>query len=105
MGRPVQYLAFLRDMIIDFQGKTVVITGGTRGHGAAMAKAFLEAGPIVYATCTDIEVLNALNESEKSKSKSVKYIDLNFLSQDSVDNCMESLSKLDRDKKFNPIYF
>src|SRR3989304_5128345 len=96
MGRPVQYFAFLRDMIIDFQGKTVVITGGTRGIGAAMVKAFLEAGAIVYATGTDIEVLNALNESEKSKSKSVKYIDLNFLSQDSVDNCMESLSKLDR---------
>lgn len=83
-------------MIIDFQEQTVVVTGGTRGIGAAMVKSFLEAGANVYATGTDPEVLSALNESAKAKAQTVSYFHLDFSSPDSVDACMEALSKLDR---------
>ena len=34
----------------DFSGKTVIVTGGTRGIGAAVTRAFLEAGANVVAT-------------------------------------------------------
>ena len=37
-------------MSADFTGQTVVVTGGTRGLGAATALAFLEAGARVHAT-------------------------------------------------------
>ena len=35
---------------MSFEGQTVVVTGGTRGLGAAMSRAFLEAGARVHAT-------------------------------------------------------
>jgi 3-oxoacyl-[acyl-carrier protein] reductase len=83
-------------MNIDFENKTVVVTGGTRGIGAAMVAAFLESGAKVYATGTDIQVLNELNESEKLKSKPIEYLYLDFTSGDSVNGCLEILSKIDR---------
>jgi len=82
-------------MHIDFDNKTVVITGGTRGIGAATVEAFLESGAKVYATGTDLQVLNELNESEKLKSKPIEYLYLDFTSPDSVNDCLEILSKLD----------
>ncbi|MBT6051316.1 MAG: SDR family oxidoreductase, partial [Candidatus Scalindua sp.] len=83
-------------MHITFENKTVVVTGGTRGIGAAMVEAFLESGAKVYATGTDFQVLNELNESEKLKSKPIEYLYLDFTSPDSVNDCLEILSKLDR---------
>jgi len=83
-------------MHIDFENKTVVVTGGTRGIGAATVEAFLESGARVYATGTDLQVLNELNESAKSKTKPVEYLYLDFTLPDSVSECLGILSKLDR---------
>lgn len=83
-------------MQIDFQGKTVVVTGGTRSIGAALVEAFIETGAKVYATGTDGGVLNKLNESARSKSIPIEYLHLDFSSPDSVDDCLEILLKLDR---------
>ncbi len=83
-------------MNINFQDKSVVITGGTRGIGAAMVDVFLESGSKVYATGTNRKVLKELNESARSKSRMVEYLYLDFTSLDSVNNCLEILSKLDR---------
>jgi len=81
---------------INFQDKSVVITGGTRGIGAATVDAFLESGSKVYATGTNKEVLQELNESARSKTGRLEYLYLDFTSQDSVSNCLEILLKLDR---------
>ena len=83
-------------MHIDFENKTVVVTGGTRGIGAATVEAFLESGARVYATGTDLQVLNELNDSAKSKTKPVEYLYLDFTLPDSVSECLGILSKLDR---------
>ena len=83
-------------MHIDLENKTVVVTGGTRGIGAATVEAFLESGARVYATGTDLQVLNELNESAKSKTKPVEYLYLDFTLPDSVSECLGILSKLDR---------
>ena len=84
------------DMHINFQNKTVVVTGGTRGIGAAMVEAFLETGAKVYATGTNREALKELNESARSKSKKVEYLYLDFSLSDSVNKCLATLSKLER---------
>jgi 3-oxoacyl-[acyl-carrier protein] reductase len=83
-------------MHIDFENKTVVVTGGTRGIGAATVEAFLESGARVYATGTDLQVLNELNDSAKFKAKPVEYLYLDFILPDSVSDCLGILSKLDR---------
>lgn len=83
-------------MQIDFQGKTVVVTGGTRGIGAAMVETFLAAGAKVYTTGTDVGVLDKLNESARSKSMPIEYLHLDLSSPDSVDDCLKKLLKLDR---------
>ncbi len=83
-------------MHIDLENKTVVVTGGTRGIGTATVEAFLESGARVYATGTDLQVLNELNESAKSKTKPVEYLYLDFTLPDSVSECLGILSKLDR---------
>ena len=83
-------------MHIDFENKTVVITGGTRGVGAAMVEAFLGSGAKVYATGTDPQVLKELNDSAKFKAKPVEYLYLDFILPDSVSDCLGILSKLDR---------
>ena len=83
-------------MQIDFQNKTIVITGGTRGIGAAMVEAFLATGANVYATGANREGLKELNESARSKLRRVEYLYLDFSSTDSVDSCLETLLKLER---------
>jgi len=82
-------------MQIDFQDKTVVVTGGTRGIGAAMVEAFLEAGATVYATGTNRESLRELNAAAQSKLKKVEYLYLDFSLSDSVGKCLAALSKLE----------
>jgi 3-oxoacyl-[acyl-carrier protein] reductase len=83
-------------MHISFEDKTIVITGGTKGIGAAMVEVFLESGARVYATGTDLQVLKELNESAKSKTKPVEYLYLDFTLPDSVNDCLEILLKIDR---------
>lgn len=83
-------------MRINFEDKTIVVTGGTRGIGLAMVEAFLDTGAKVYATGTNREVLRELNESARLKSRMVEYLYLDFTSPDSVNDCLGILSKLDR---------
>lgn len=79
---------------IDFKNKTVVVTGGTRGIGAALVSAFQENNARVIATGTNHQILDQLNI--ESKAKTTKYIHLDFTSEDSVKNFLDFLQKLDR---------
>ena len=70
-------------MKIDFKGKTVVVTGGTRGIGAAIAKQFRINNANVIATGTKISDFKIDNK--------IKYKTLDFTSEESVDRFIEFL--------------
>ena len=81
-------------MKIDFTNKTVVVTGGTRGVGAAIVQLFLECNAEIIATGTNLDNLKRLNE--KSSDKRTKYTHLDFISDDSVQNFLGYIEKLGR---------
>jgi len=81
-------------MKIDFTNKTVIVTGGTRGIGAAIVELFQECNAEIIATGTDIKDLERLNE--ESSDKRTKYIHLDFTSNESVQSFYGFLSKQDR---------
>ena len=81
-------------MKIDFSNKTVIVTGGTRGIGAAIVELFQECNAEIIATGTDIKDLERLNE--ESSDKRTKYIHLDFTSNESVQSFYGFLSKQDR---------
>jgi|AP48_1055490.scaffolds.fasta_scaffold23573_2 3-oxoacyl-[acyl-carrier protein] reductase len=81
-------------MKIDFTNKTVVVTGGTRGVGAAIVQLFQECNAEIIATGTNLDNLKRLNE--KSSDKRTKYTHLDFISDDSVQDFLGYIEKLGR---------
>lgn len=73
-----------------FKGKTAVITGGTRGIGRAICSLLCELGCRVIATGKKI------NRKQRSKLKNLTYMSLDLLDQASVEQFIESLSRLRR---------
>ena len=81
-------------MKIDFSNKTVIVTGGTRGIGAAIVELFQQCNADVIATGTDTKEIGRLNR-EPSGSK-LKYMHLDFNSNDSVQSFLGFINKRDR---------
>jgi len=81
-------------MNIDFKNRVIIVTGGTRGIGAAIVDAFLENNASVIATGTNPQMLEQLNE--ESKSTNLKYMHLDFTSQPSVDGFLTFIKTLDK---------
>ena len=63
-------------MKIDFSSKTVIVTGGTRGIGAAIVELFQQCNADVIATGTDTKEMDRINR-DPSGGK-LKYIHLDF---------------------------
>ena len=80
-------------MLIDFKNKTVVVTGGTRGIGAAIVELFHECNAQVIATGTHYDEIERLNEVSKNK---VKYVHLDFTSNNSCQTFFKYIETLDR---------
>lgn len=81
-------------MKIDFSNKTVVVTGGTRGVGAASVELFQQCNAEVIATGTNNKELERLNR--QSAGKKVKYMHLDFTSNKSVQEFLVYLDNQDR---------
>src|SRR5438045_6116866 len=63
-------------MRVEFTGRRALVTGGTRGIGAAIVDALVDAGCSVIATGTSAErVAQAQNSA---KGRSVRYLAANF---------------------------
>ena len=73
-------------MKLDFSGQTVLITGGMRGIGAALADAFEEAGAKLILTGTKQSVADSLNGSCSDQRS---YVAVDFLDVGSVSSFIE----------------
>ena len=80
-------------MNIDLSNKTVIVTGGTRGIGAAIVELFQHCNAQIIATGTKTQELKKLNQ--KSKGNKTDYFHLDFTSKDSVQDFFGYLGKLE----------
>ena len=81
-------------MKFDFSNKTVVVTGGTRGIGAAIVELFQECNAEIIATGTNNKQLERLNQD--SAGKKIKYMYLDFTSNESIQEFLVYLENQDR---------
>jgi len=64
-------------MPVDFKGQTVIVTGGTRGIGRAVAEAFLDAGASVIATYkSNRDAAEAFRQTRKAEPLHLRQFDV-----------------------------
>ena len=80
-------------MEIDLSYKTVIVTGGTRGIGAAIVKLFHDYNAEVIATGTNIKELDRLNQESSGGKINYEYLD--FTSNKSIQSFLSFLNKKD----------
>lgn len=78
---------------LDFTGKTIVITGATRGIGKKIAEDLFDLGANLILTGTKQDEIDELNASSAiSVLKNKKYFVLDLSSEESIDNFIKALS-------------
>ena len=75
---------------MNFEGKTVIVTGGTRGIGKAICEILWKRGGNVIVTGTSI------NNARFEKRPRLEYLQLDFLDTQSVDSFVETIKKSKR---------
>ena len=82
-------------MVIDFTGKTALVTGATRGIGKAIADTLWQSGAEVYLTGTKQEEIDALNQEVKVQGIERKhYLCVNLSCEDSLNKFLQELEKI-----------
>lgn len=79
---------------LGFTDKKIIVTGGTRGIGKAIATQFLKNGGIV--TITGTKDVNVTNLKEEWGYENVQYKKVDFLKRDSVDDFLDWIRKQER---------
>jgi 3-oxoacyl-[acyl-carrier protein] reductase len=81
-------------MDINFSGKTVVVTGASRGIGKAIAENFYDAGADLILTATNADRVNRFNQEIKQQDIERKqYILADFSSEESLQTFLEELKR------------
>lgn len=74
-----------------FQGQTIIVTGGTRGIGAACSRYLAEAGAHVIATGTTAE-----KDEERVGEGSIRFLAMDFTDPESVSTALKQLDRVER---------
>lgn len=82
---------------IDFSGKIVLITGATRGIGAAIAKDFQAAGAELILTGTDSQLIKELNQNNAdAKITNIRYVQADFAVAESLQCFLDEIAHYKR---------
>lgn len=82
-------------MNLDFTGKVAIVTGGTRGIGAAICEELANSGAKVYATGTNLESVDKLN-AKLTDDSPIRYLHLDFLDAESIEHASRQISGFTR---------
>ena len=88
----------MNNQIFDLSGRTALITGGGRGLGKAMARAFAEAGAdVMISSRTEEELRSAAAEISEGLDVRVEWMAVDMVEREQVDGlAAETLSRLGR---------
>lgn len=75
------------------QGRVALITGASRGIGAAVAKAYAEAGAHVVLTARNTKALEALDDDIRNAGGTATLIPLDLLDHDKIDTLGPALAE------------
>lgn len=81
---------------LDFAGKVVLITGATRGIGAAVAADLEAAGAELILTGTDPDRIAELNRGSEAAARAVRYLQADFTDESSLNGFLEELGNIPR---------
>jgi len=82
---------------IDFSGKVVLITGATRGIGAALARDFCAAGADLILTGTDSQQINELNRNNADAGvTNIRYVQADFANAASLQSFLDEIAHCGR---------
>ena len=78
---------------IDFSGKVVLITGATRGIGAALARDFHAAGADLILTGTNPQQINELNRNNADTGvTNIRYVQADFADATSLQSFLDEIA-------------
>ena len=78
--------------LLSLAGKTVLITGATRGIGKAICELFLDKGAKIIATGTDYKQIDKLNQLIRNQN--LQYIQADFSDDVSFKKFINFISKI-----------
>lgn len=82
-------------MKLDFTGQNVLITGATKGIGAAIAALFEEAGASLILTGTNQERIDELNQNNSKQSKdNIRWLQTDFSSEESTRVFLKTIEQI-----------
>ena len=76
-------------MNLNYESRTVLITGGTRGIGSAIADVFMNSGANLILTGTNPKTIAELNQ--KFGDVKLKYMSLDFGNEESISDFFKSI--------------